>query len=94
MITADAPVAPVSADVIRVRLRQLGAAEEWPGQPRLHMPDPAFIWPADHTWCVANDVDPHWAGIGADLSAIDQLLANPRLDVVAADPREEQPTYR
>jgi hypothetical protein len=33
-----------------------------PGQPRLHMPDPAFIWPADHAWCVANDVDPHWAG--------------------------------
>ena len=37
-----------------------GAAEMWPGQPRLHMPDPAFIWPADRTWCVANDVDPHW----------------------------------
>ena len=71
-----------------------GAAEEWPGQPRLHMPDPAFIWPADHAWCVANDVDPHWAGIGAAVSAIDQLLGDPRLDVVAADPREDQPAYR
>lgn len=71
-----------------------GAAEEWPGQPRLHMPDPAFIWPADHTWCVANDVDPHWAGIGADVSAIGQLLADPRLDVVPADPRDDQPVYR
>ena len=71
-----------------------GAAEEWPGQPRLHMPDPAFIWPADHTWCIANDVDPHWAGIGADVSTIDQLLADPRLDVVAADPRQDQPAYR
>ena len=70
-----------------------GAADEWPGQPRLHMPDPAFIWPADHTWCVANDVDPHWAGIGADVSAIDQLLADPRLDVVPADPRQDQPYY-
>ena len=71
-----------------------GAAEMWPGQPRLDMPDPAFIWPADHAWCVANDVDPHWAGIGADLSAIGELLADPRLDVVPADPREEQPWYR
>ena len=71
-----------------------GAAEMWPGQPRLHMPNPAFIWPADHAWCVANDVDPHWAGIGADVSAIDRLLADPRLDVVAADPREDQPAYQ
>jgi hypothetical protein len=71
-----------------------GAAEMWPGQPRLHMPNPAFIWPADHAWCVANDVDPHWAGIGADVSAIDRLLGDPRLDVVAANPREDQPAYR
>lgn len=69
-----------------------GAADDWPGQPR-HMPDPAFIWPADHAWCVANDVDPHWAGIGADVSAIDELLAAPRLDVVPADPRQDQPYY-
>jgi hypothetical protein len=79
---------------VSVRFRRLGAAERWPGQPGLHMPDLAFIWPADRAWCVANDVDPHWAGIGADVSAIDQLLADPRLDVVPADPREDQPSYR
>lgn len=71
-----------------------GAADAWPGQRRLHMPDPAFIWPADQAWCVANDVDPHWAGIGADVSAIDQLLADSRLDVVLADPSQDQPYYR
>jgi len=71
-----------------------GPAEMWPGQPRLHMPAPAFIWPADHAWCIANDVDPHSAGIGADVSAIDQLLADPQLNVVPADPRENQPSYR
>jgi hypothetical protein len=71
-----------------------GAAEMWPGQPRLQMPNAAFIWPADHAWCIANDVDPHWAGIGADVSAVDELLADPRLDVVAADPRQHQPAYR
>jgi hypothetical protein len=71
-----------------------GPAEMWPEQSRLDMPDPAFIWPADHAWCVTNDVDPHWAGVGADVSAIDELLGDPRLDVVPADPREDQPWYR
>ncbi|GIE89658.1 hypothetical protein SAMN06264365_118138 [Actinoplanes regularis] len=83
--------------LFRGRLADIGdwdAAEMWPGQPRLDMPDPAFVWPADHAWCVANDVDPHWAGIGADLSAIDELIANPDIDVVPADPREDQPYYR
>jgi hypothetical protein len=68
-----------------------GAAS--PGGPRSYLP-PAFIWPADHAWCVANDVDPHFAGIGADSAAIDQLLAHPGLDVVAADPSMQPPHYR
>lgn len=71
-----------------------GAADMWPGQPRQHMPDPAFIWPADRTWCVANDVDPHWAGIGAETAAIDQLVADARIDVVPADPDQDPPSYR
>lgn len=71
-----------------------GAADLWPGRPRLHIPDPAFIWPADHAWCIANDVDPHWAGIGATVAAVDQLRADPRLDIVPADPHEDQPAYR
>ncbi len=61
---------------------------------KAHMPDPAFIWPADHAWCITNDVDPHWAGIGADTAVIGQLLADSRLDVVRADPSQEQPLYR
>lgn len=56
-------------------------------------PIPALIWPADHAWCVAKDVDPHWAGIGASIEAVRELLADPRLDVVLADPTEEQPIY-
>ena len=53
-----------------------------------------FIWPADHAWCVAHDVDPHYAGIGASSAAVADLLAQPDLDVVPADPRVEQPYYR
>jgi len=58
------------------------------------MPGPAFVWPADHAWFVASDIDPHWAGIGADTRVINQLVADPRLDVVPADPRAAQPAYR
>lgn len=54
---------------------------------------PAFVWPADHRWCFASDVDPHWAGIGADRGVINQLVADARFDVVPADPGEQQPTY-
>jgi hypothetical protein len=54
---------------------------------------PAFVWPADHYWCFASDVDPHWAGIGADSGVISQLVADTRFDVLPADPNERQPTY-
>jgi hypothetical protein len=56
--------------------------------------EPAFVWPADRAWCVANDLGPHWVGIGADAALIKRLVADPRLDAVAADPTGEQPTYR
>jgi GNAT superfamily N-acetyltransferase len=69
-------------------------AEAWPGHSRLDAAQPAFVWPADHAWCVALDVDPHWAGIGGGTRLIDQLVADPLLDVVAADPTRKQPWYR
>lgn len=55
---------------------------------------PAFVWPSDRTWCVAADIDPHWAGIGASSQSIKRLIADERLDAVEADPAEEQPSYR
>lgn len=64
------------------------------GQHTLEQEQPAFVWPADRAWCFTQDVDPHWAGIGGSAQLIDQLIADPRLDVVAADPTEEQPSYR
>lgn len=54
---------------------------------------PAFIWPADRQWCFACDVDPHWAGVGADQAAVDALLADPDLDVVQVEPDQPQPRY-
>jgi hypothetical protein len=60
------------------------------GQP---IAPPAFVWPVDHGWCFASDVDPHWAGIGAEQAAVDALLDDPGLDVVAARPSDAQPLY-
>ena len=60
------------------------------GQP---IAPPAFVWPADHRWCFAADVDPHWAGIGAERAAVAALAADPELDVVPADPTQGQPWY-
>jgi hypothetical protein len=69
-------------------------AEGLPGQFRLDAAEPAFIWPADHAWCVARDVDPHWAGIGGHTLLINQLIADSHLDVVPADPTMDQPFYQ
>jgi hypothetical protein len=55
---------------------------------------PAFVWPADRRWCFASDVDPTWAGVGAEEAAVRALLAEPGLDVVRADPGAPQPVYR
>ncbi|GAA0268413.1 hypothetical protein [Cryptosporangium japonicum] len=65
-----------------------GRWDEWGDRP-----EPAFVWPADRAWCLAHDVDPHWAGIGADAAAVDDLLADARIDVVPADPTQPQPYY-
>lgn len=54
---------------------------------------PALVWPADHAWIFISDVDPHWAGIGASQEAIQELLDDPVLDIVAADPQDRQPYY-
>jgi len=56
-----------------------------PATPRHALPDPAFIWPADHSWCIADDVDPDFATIGGSAVAISDLLADPRIDTEVFD---------
>jgi hypothetical protein len=77
-----------------VEVRTWDTAQGWPGQCRLDEAEPAFVWPGDHAWCVAMDVDPHWAGIGGNPALITQLTTDPRLDVVPADPTKDQPFYQ
>lgn len=57
------------------------------------IPPPAFVWPADRSWCFASDVDPHWAGVGGSHAAVAALIDDPLLDAVAADPAGDQPWY-
>ncbi|MEU4423096.1 hypothetical protein AB0F81_20925 [Actinoplanes sp. NPDC024001] len=71
-----------------------GAAAGWPGHYDLDDEEPAFVWPADRAWCVARDVDPHWAGIGGDAALIERLVADPRLDVVATEHGDAPLPYR
>lgn len=42
---------------------------------------PHLIWPADHAWFLAADVDPDWVGVGGTQALIGELVADARLDV-------------
>lgn len=69
-------------------------APQWPDEyGRDELPAPAYIWPADHAWCLTEDVDPHFAVIGGSSAAIDALFAEPGLDLVRDDPEVEPPFY-
>jgi hypothetical protein len=79
--------------LLRGALQDIDAWETDIGAGQIIAP-PALVWPADHRWCFVSDVDPHWAGIGAEQAAIDALLSEHQLDIVAARPAELQPQYR
>lgn len=88
---------PRAYHLFRGPLSQLGEWGVLLGQGRASERVPAFVWPSDRAWCLAFDVDLHWAGIGASEEAIETIveeLAVPgTLDLVRADPREAQPSY-
>ena len=73
----------------------LDGVQSWESDLGLGAPlvPPALVWPADHAWIFVSDVDPHWAGIGAHQQAIDELLSDPVLDIVVADPTKPQIYY-
>jgi hypothetical protein len=82
--------------LVRVSLPDFvsGAVEHsWQAATGLPMQAPAFIWPADQTWCITSDVDPHWAGIGAAQTLIDFLLTDALLDVVRVEKDQKLPFY-
>jgi hypothetical protein len=42
-------------------------------------------WPDDHAWCVATEIDLDSTYIGGSQACIEELLANPELEVTAID---------
>ena len=60
---------------------QWGAASFGHGIPR-DINSPNLLWPADHAWCVATDIDTTWTGVGGSAALADDLLADSRLEVV------------
>lgn len=72
---------------------QAWRAPQWPNKYGDDLPTPAYVWPADHAWCVTQDVDPHFATIGGAAAAIDAVLGIDGLDVVRDDPAVEPPLY-
>ena len=72
-----------------------GAIEDsWQAETGQPMPLPAFIWPSGRAWCITSDVDPHWAGIGAEQVLIEALLTESRVDVVRVEANQKLPFYR
>ena len=68
-----------------------GAADLSPGHPRT-INSPNLMWPADHTWFVASEIDQPWTGIAGSTHLGDELLAHPELDV-SLDGRATSPPY-
>jgi hypothetical protein len=68
-----------------------GAASYGHGIPR-DINSPNLLWPADHAWCVATDIDTTWTGVGGSSALADDLLADDRIEVVRThhDSREHR----
>jgi len=58
-----------------------GAADLVPGWAR-RINSPNLMWPADHAWFVASEIDLPWTGIGGSAALIEELLSTDTLDVV------------
>ena len=60
---------------------QWGARPYGPDVPR-EINSPNLIWPADHAWFVTTNIDNEWTGVGGPAALADDLLRDPRLEVV------------
>ena len=60
---------------------------------RARINSPNLMWPADHAWFVATEIDNTWTGIGASPALAADLLEHPDLDVRRLDPTTWPPDY-
>jgi len=72
--------------------RQWGAADLVPGRPRpINIPN--LIWPADHLWFLATEIDLPWTGIAGTTELLEDLIADESPDVELIQ-LTRQPPYR
>ena len=57
-------------------------AADWGHGIRRAVNSPNLMWPADRAWFVTTNIDRTWTGIGGSTELIDDLLRDPRLEVV------------
>ena len=70
-----------------------GAADLMPGKPR-RLNSPNLIWPADHAWFVATEIDLPWTGVGGSAALIEDLVSAQGLEVEEVEPRDDLPYSR
>jgi len=70
-----------------------GAADLLPGRPR-RINSPNLMWPSDHAWFVASEIDLPWTGIGGTAALLDDLLSTEGLDVEATELSDRLPYWR
>lgn len=58
----------------------------WPSQDWFLPQSPSLIWPTDHTWCVATEVDFDSTLIAGDTALIDAVLSAPDLEAMPVEP--------
>ncbi|GAA4115680.1 hypothetical protein GCM10022249_18210 [Enteractinococcus coprophilus] len=49
---------------------------------------PNLWWPADHSWCVASEIDLAWTYLAGPVSLVDQVLADHTLEALPAAPQD------
>lgn len=64
---------------------QWGAADLLPGVVR-PINSPNLMWPADHAWFVATEIDLPWTGIGGSTELIETLMADESFDIEQVEP--------
>ena len=70
----------------------MGAADAIPNQTR-SLNSPHLMWPADHAWLVATEIDLPWTDIAGSAELVRQHMAERGLDMPVL-PTDQPPYWR
>jgi hypothetical protein len=58
----------------------------WPNESVFHAIAPQFIWPGDHAWCVATEIDHDSTFVGGTQALVEELCASTEIEVLQIAP--------